>query len=152
MGKPSAIRCTIVWWIHSQTRRTGGTETSQYPEEKKSTEIPLVAASERGAAQSLNQHQHQENGLERPAIKGDSPVSEGVSVVNSMSRAGHVLSCLNMGGPSSKAKYSWLTDSEPVPWGKGEKNPGEGSEIEPETVYVQAVGALIYQGDCVPFV
>ena len=46
-----------------------------------------------------------------------------------------------MGGPSSKAKYSYLTDSEPVPWGKGEKNPCEGSEIEPETVYVQAVGA-----------
>jgi len=30
--------------------RTGGTETSQYLEEKKSTEIPLVAASERGGA------------------------------------------------------------------------------------------------------
>ena len=29
---------------------TRGTETSKYPEEKKSTEIPLVAASERGAA------------------------------------------------------------------------------------------------------
>lgn len=57
-----------------------------------------------------------------------------------------------MGGPSSKAKYSWLTDSELVPWGKGEKNPGEGSEIEPETVYVQAVGALKQQCDCVPFV
>ena len=58
-----------------------------------------------------------------------------------------------MGGPASKAKYSWLTDSEPVPWGKGEKNPGEGSEKEPETVYVQAVGApsgvtayLLYNG------
>ena len=46
-----------------------------------------------------------------------------------------------MGGPSSKAKYSQLTDSEPVPWGKGEKNPGEGSEIEPETACIQAVGA-----------
>ena len=46
-----------------------------------------------------------------------------------------------MGGPSSKAKYSWLTDSEPVLWRKGEKNPCEGSEIEPETLYVQAVGA-----------
>ncbi len=46
-----------------------------------------------------------------------------------------------MGGPSSKAKYSWLTDSEPVPWGKGEKNPCEGSEIEPKTVCIQAVGA-----------
>ncbi len=30
---------------------TRGTETSKYPEEKKSTEIPLVAASERGPAQ-----------------------------------------------------------------------------------------------------
>ena len=57
-----------------------------------------------------------------------------------------------MGGPSSKAKYSLLTDSELVPWGKGEKNPGEGSEIDPETAYVQAVGAFIYKGDCVPFV
>ncbi len=44
------------------------------------------------------------------------------------SRSGHVLSWLNMGGPSSKAKYSLLTDSEPVPWGKGEKNPNKGSE------------------------
>ena len=59
-----------------------------------------------------------------------------------------------MGGPSSKAKYSMLTDSEPVPWGKGEKNPCEGSEIEPETAYVQAVEAgfspvtayLLYNG------
>ena len=52
--------------------------------------------------------------------------------------------------PFGKAKYSHVTDSELVPWGKGEKNPGEGSEIEPETVYVQAVGAL--RGDGVPFV
>ena len=31
---------------------TGGSETSQYPEEKKSNEIPPVAASERGPAQT----------------------------------------------------------------------------------------------------
>ena len=31
-------------------KATGGTETSKYPEEEKSTEIPLVAASERGTA------------------------------------------------------------------------------------------------------
>ena len=31
-------------------KRTGGTETSKYPEEKKSTEIPKVAASEIGTA------------------------------------------------------------------------------------------------------
>jgi hypothetical protein len=33
-------------------RRTRGSETSQYPEEEKSKEIPLVAASERGEAQT----------------------------------------------------------------------------------------------------
>ncbi len=38
--------------IHRVSRRTRGTETSKYPEEKKSTEIPLVAASERGVASS----------------------------------------------------------------------------------------------------
>ena len=31
---------------------SGGTETSQYPEEKKSTEIPQVVVSERGGAQT----------------------------------------------------------------------------------------------------
>ena len=46
-----------------------------------------------------------------------------------------------MGGPSSKAKYSLPTDSERVPWGKGEKNPVEGCEIDPETERLQAVGA-----------
>ena len=35
---------------------------------------------------------------------------------------------LNLGGPPSKAKHSSMTDSEPVPRGKGEKNPDEGSE------------------------
>ena len=31
---------------------------------------------------------------------------------------------LNLGGPPSKAKYYLVTDSELVPRGKGEKNPG----------------------------
>ena len=44
---------------------------------------------------------------------GDSPVHEARSHV--LSRAEHVKFCLNMGGPPSKAKYSLLTDSEPVP-------------------------------------
>ena len=30
------------------------------------------------------------------------------------------------GGPPPKAKYYLVTDSEAVPWGKGEKNPGRG--------------------------
>jgi len=56
-----------------------------------------------------------------------------------------------MGGPPSKPKYSLQTDSEQVPWGKGEKTPDEGSETEPETERLQAVGAkvttyLLYNG------
>ena len=52
--------------------------------------------------------------MERPAIDGDSPVHERASCVKT-SKAGHVKSCLKMGGPSSKAKYYRPTDSEPVP-------------------------------------
>ena len=43
-----------------------------------------------------------------------------------------------------------MTDSEPVPWGKGEKNPDKGSEIEPETERLQAVRADLFR-DGVPF-
>ena len=92
-------------------RRTRGTETSQYLEEKTSTEIPLVVASERGAGQWSMLGKL--NGLERPAIQGDSPV--GVEHSLSLSKAGHVKSCLNMGRPLSKPKYSCMTDSEQVP-------------------------------------
>ena len=49
---------------------------------------------------------------------------------------------LNPGGPPSKAEYSLSTDSAPVPRGKGEKNPDKGSEIEPEIMCLQTVGAL----------
>ena len=52
-----------------QTRRT---ETSKYPEEKKSTEIPLVVASERGVGQWLISKNM--NVLGSTAIQGDSPV------------------------------------------------------------------------------
>ena len=52
---------------------------------------------------------------------------------------------MNLAGPSAKAKYSWETDSELVPWGKGEKYPEQGSEIDPETVRLQAVGAVFIQ-------
>ena len=81
---------------------TGGTETSKYPEEEKSTEIPGVAASETGPAQtraraSVQAFPHggcwarwpgaaspgggqkpprQRNGLGRPAEQGESPVRE----------------------------------------------------------------------------
>ena len=42
--------------------------------------------------------------------------------------AGPVKPCLKIAAPSAKAKYSRETDSELVPWGKGEKNPKKGSE------------------------
>jgi hypothetical protein len=50
MGKPDTVK-----WYHSAksgelTRRT---ETSKYPEEKKTIVIPLVVAIERGIAQTL---------------------------------------------------------------------------------------------------
>ena len=56
---------------------------------------------------------------------------------------------MNPAGPSAKAKYSWETDSELVPWGKGEKYSEQESEIVPETIRLQTVGAL--RGDNVPF-
>ena len=67
--------------------------------------------------------------MERPVKEGDNPVSEmGQSRSRYLSTARHEKSCGKLGGPSSKAKYSLVTDSEQVPRGKGEKNPGEGSE------------------------
>ena len=39
---------------------------------------------------------------------------------------GQVKSHVNPREPSRKAKYSCVTDSETVPRGKGEKNPGRG--------------------------
>ena len=74
-------------------RRTQGSETSQYLQEEKSTEIPPVAASDRGAAQTaVRKHggvvgramwdRHLEaNGMGRPAREGDSPVGAGVSAL-----------------------------------------------------------------------
>lgn len=56
---------------------------------------------------------------------------------------GHVKSRVNLRGPPRKAKYSWVTDSEVVPRGKGEKEPLQGSEIEHETVNWQAVGEFL---------
>jgi hypothetical protein len=58
-----------------------------------------------------------------------------------------------MGGSPSKPKYSYTTDSEQVPWGKGEKNPDKGSEIDLKQIaYKQLEGLwaltayLLYNG------
>ena len=52
-GNPARITWSSCAESIGAEKRTWGTETSKYPEEKKSTEIPLVAASERGPALKL---------------------------------------------------------------------------------------------------
>jgi hypothetical protein len=90
----------------------------------------------------------------RPARGGESPVSEThvLFVGHFLSTARPEKPCRNPGLPRSKAKHDATTDSEEVPRGKGEKNPGEGSETEPETMSPQQVGARGNPCDGVPFV
>src|SRR5436190_2660549 len=53
MGKPSAGNAALPHAEYIGMRGTSrGTDTSQYPEERKSTETPRVVASERGRAQT----------------------------------------------------------------------------------------------------
>ena len=68
-----------------------------------------------------------------------------------LSRTGHEKSCLNLGGPPSKAKYYLLTDSAQVPRGKDEKNPDKGSEIELETINLQTEKGQLLRPNLVPF-
>src|SRR3970040_10552 len=89
----------------AREKQTRGTETSKYPEEEKATAIPLVAASERGAAQT--------GGACTPG--GGGPRPGGTTPSGIPSTAGHVQSCVKLGGPPSKAKHSPVTDSAPVP-------------------------------------
>ena len=108
--------------------RTGGTETSQYPQEEKEIIDSLSSGDRTG--KSLNRRCYGSVGvvgpligisltnwnvLENSTIDGDSPVQVSEIVQERhLSRAGHVKSCLNPRGPSRKAKYSQKTDSGPV--------------------------------------
>ncbi len=58
-----------------------------------------------------------------------------------LSNTMHVKLRMNLRRPRRKPKYSLATDSEPVPRGKGEKNRCERSEIVPEMMCLQGVGA-----------
>jgi hypothetical protein len=78
MGKPDRK-------VIPKGKRTRGTETSQYLEERTSKETPLVVASERGSGQRFVEENR--NALERAAIVGDSPVR--VEGDKYLSRAGH---------------------------------------------------------------
>lgn len=54
--------------------------------------------------------------LEKQTKEGESPVIEIQNELDGiLSSAGHEKSCMNPRGPSRKAKYSYVTDSEPVP-------------------------------------
>ena len=59
--------------------------------------------------------------------EGESPVNEILRLRGSIqSTTRHEEPGWKSEGPPSKAKYSSVTDSGEVPWGKGEKNPGRG--------------------------
>jgi hypothetical protein len=69
-----------------------------------------------------------------------------VKVVSSLerylSRSGHVKPRLNPRGPSRKAKYYLTTDSELSRATERWEEPLLGEDTEPETMCLQAVGAL----------
>ena len=100
--------------------RTRGTETSKYPQEEKTTVIPQVVASERGAAQtgSVTAAPGLKDG-DVGAAKARGGVWKGppksvkaaypkVFCAHSriLSRAGPEKPCLKPAAPSAKAKYS----------------------------------------------
>ena len=53
MGKPTCVNARVSWPEYiGPVKATEGSEPSQYLEEEKSTEMPRVAASEIGTAQT----------------------------------------------------------------------------------------------------
>ncbi len=57
----------------------------------------------------------------------------------------------NPAGLPAKAKYNLVTDSEPVPWGKGEKQSDKDGEIEPETIMPTRSQSYFLNSDGVRF-
>ena len=126
MGQPN-ISDDITMQSMGQTR---GTETSHYPEEKKTIVITQVVASERVGAQTGVVTAM--TGVVGPPInlrlidsgifwKGKSqrvitPYTKSIKLKRRhLSSAEHEKFCVNQRGPSRKAKYYRKTDSEPVP-------------------------------------
>ena len=83
MGKPTVQTVSLTEYI-GQAKRTRRTETSKYPEEKKSKEIPLVVASERGTGHLLLYENW--NKLGNLAKEGESPVQVNHIVFNRVGR------------------------------------------------------------------
>ena len=69
-----------------------------------------------------------------------------------LSRTGHVKAGLNPRGPSRKAKYSSVTDSEQVARAKDGKNPDKGRTLNLKPhAYKRSKPYAERQGDGVPF-
>ena len=76
MGKPGGSNVPSGLPEHiGQVQGTGGTETSQYPEEEKTTVIPRVVVSERGS--SLNRYRAKLVGV---AVAGSWDRPEGTTI------------------------------------------------------------------------
>ena len=117
MGEPARGHARAAAGEHiAGWRATRGTETSKYPEEEKSNEIPLVAASERGHSPNPCMRYERwgaavcgvvgayvrdprspgavknpglsQTGMERPAAEGKSPVGEGAWTASYATRVG----------------------------------------------------------------
>ena len=103
----------------ARRKHTRGTETSKYPEEKKTISDSLSSGERKGNSPNRDRFGgpgvvgprrgrriHSGTLLESWTIAGDSPV-HGMNAIPSgiLSRAGHVRSCLNPAEPSAKAKY-----------------------------------------------
>ena len=58
----------------------------------------------------------------------------------------HVKFCWKQVRPRTKAKYSLMTDSEAVPWGKVEKNPGRGVKRTWNPMFTSSQRALRLDG------
>ena len=126
MGQPTASGGGITLSV----RRTRGTETSHYPEEKKTKVIAQVVASERARAQtgavkaaagvvgpSTKPRRKDRGSFWKGATQRVTfpyPKS-GREARRHLSSAEHEEFCMNPRGPSRKAKYYQETDSGPVP-------------------------------------
>ena len=126
--------------------------------EKKEKSILSVAASERGSAQTARVFPRGVVGSFTWELPSDLlaellwklkpqrvtvPYAKAVSPPEGyLSRSGHVKPRLNLRGPSRKAKYSLTTDSKLSRATERWEEPLLGEECEPETMCLQAVGAL----------
>jgi hypothetical protein len=124
-GNPAGVTTS-----HSFRReRTRGTETSQYPEEEKSSRDALSSGERTGRSPNRRPlaggvvgptdgtREASRSPLERGARDGESPVGEGDGrvLVEFLSNARNEEPGVKLGGPPSKAKDSRVTDSGRVP-------------------------------------